>query len=51
LLLMSGADQLIRWVSKLTRIPRAFLYGAFVAVQVGIFLWAFFSMRYFYFRL
>ena len=51
LLLMSGADQLIRFVSKTIRINAGYLYGAFVVVQVSIMAWAIFSMWMFYYHL
>jgi len=51
LLLMSGADQLVRFVSKTIRIKAGYLYGAFVVVQVGILAWAIFSMWLFYYQL
>jgi hypothetical protein len=51
ILLMSGADQLIRLVNKITRIPKRYLYGGFVMIQIGIMIWAIFSLWMFYYRL
>jgi hypothetical protein len=48
LLLMGGADQWLRWISKTARIPKGYVYGAVILIQVGILLWAILSITAFY---
>lgn len=48
LLLMGGVDQWLRWISKTTRIPKGYVYGAVILIQVGILLWAILSITTFY---